>query len=76
MLLVRFGRDVDEAQGLRLAHVASPLYGLSVPGFERIGTVCVPAFLVTDEADPAAFLVDTTWGHYGLATVGVVNKAG
>jgi len=48
----------------------------AVPGFERVGTVCVSAFLVTDEADPAAFLVDTTWGHYGLATVGVVNKAG
>jgi len=74
-LLVRFGRDADEAQALRLALVVSPLYR-AVPGFERAGAVCVSAFVVADETDAAALLLDTTWGHYGLATVGTLREAG
>jgi hypothetical protein len=74
-LLVRFGRDFDEAQALRLALVASPLYR-AVPGFERGGALCVSAFFVADKADAVALLVDTTWDHYGLATVGALKAAG
>ncbi|MGH9106236.1 MAG: hypothetical protein ACRDZX_10445 [Acidimicrobiales bacterium] len=74
-LVVRFGRDVDEAQALRLALVASPLYK-AVPGFERAGALCVSAFFVADEADAVALLEDTTWDHYGLATVGTLKEAG
>jgi hypothetical protein len=73
-LLVRFGRDFDEAQALRLALVASPLYR-AVPGFERAGALCVSAFFVADKADAVALLVDTTWDHYGLATVGALKEA-
>ena len=74
-MLVRFGRDVDVPQALRVALGASPLYRV-LPGPERAGAVCVPAFIVNDEADGVAILADTVWDHYGLATAGTLRRAG
>jgi hypothetical protein len=74
-VLVRFGRDVDVPQALRVALGASPLYRV-LPGFERAGAVCVSAFIVSDEADAVAMLADTVWDHYGLATAGTLRRAG
>ena len=67
--LVRFGRDVDVAQALRVALGASPLHR-EVPGYERAGAVCVSAFLVDDEADAVAILADKVWEHSGLTSAG------
>jgi hypothetical protein len=74
-VLVRFGRDVDVPQALRVALGASPLYRV-LPGFERAGAVCVSAFIVRDEAEAVAILADTVWDHYGLATAGTLRRAG
>jgi hypothetical protein len=73
-ILVRFGRDADVAQALRVALGASPLYR-AVPGYERAGAVCVSAFLVDDEADAVAILADTVWEHYGLTSAGALRAA-
>lgn len=74
-ILVRFGRDVDVAQALRVALVASPLHR-SVPAYERGGAICVSAFLVRDEADARQLLTDTLWDHYGLCDVGRLRRSG
>jgi hypothetical protein len=74
-VLVRFGRDVDVPQALRVALGASPLYRV-LPGFDRAGAVCVSAFIVRDEVDAVAILADTVWDHYGLATAGTLRRAG
>lgn len=68
-LLVRFGQDVDVAQALRVALAALPLYR-QVPGLEHAGAVCVSTFIVRDDADARAILVDTVWDHHGLCPVG------
>lgn len=74
-LIVRFGRDVDVQNALRIALGVSGLYRV-VPGYEASGAVCVSAFLVANEDEAVMLLTDTTWDHYGLCTAGVIRAAG